>query len=232
MEEWLANWQTLFFSAKKKAAPKSARPSESQPIRVRSNDGSDDPGDDRRAVVQDQRTRDRHGSGDDGLLDNAHGDADHKDGKRKHPAQSAGGPVVQFGDDGGKVSIRRAREGFRAEQEPKEQGEQDREPQQEGSVSFHSKITPHKMVSNNRVPHRMRNVWILQHTLKISIGLKEGDFSQYLSVQHGENIICCTKGHQNAHRDHPKHRMKPYPKAKIVAVMRYLLATCEKAAFP
>jgi len=29
----------------------------------------------------------------------------------------------------------------------------------------------------------------LQHTLKISIGLKEGDFSQYLSVQHGENII-------------------------------------------
>jgi len=51
----------------------------------------------------------------------------------------------------------------------------------------------------------MRNVWILQHTLKISIGLKEGDFSQYLSVQHGENIICCTKEHQNAHRDRQAH---------------------------
>ena len=60
------------------------------------------------------------------------------------------------------------------------------------------------MVSNNWVPHRMRNVWILQHTLKISIGLKEGDFSQYLSVQHGENIIYCTKTRIVT----TKHRMK------------------------
>jgi|GEM_PF-5427100 len=74
----------------------------------------------------------------------------------------------------------------------------------------------------------MRNVWILQHRLKTSIGLKEGDFSQYLSVQHGENIICCTKTRIVT----AKHRIKPYPETKIVAVGRYLLATREKAAFP
>jgi hypothetical protein len=74
----------------------------------------------------------------------------------------------------------------------------------------------------------MRNVRILQHALKISIGLKGGDFSHYLSVQHGENKICGTKTRIVT----AKHRMKPYPEAKIVAVDRPLLATREKALFP
>jgi hypothetical protein len=84
------------------------------------------------------------------------------------------------------------------------------------------------MVSNNRIPHRMRNVRILQHALKISIGLKGGDFSHYLSVQHGENKICGTKTRIVT----AKHRMKPYPETKIVAVGKLLLATREKATFP